>query len=332
MAEISVIIPVYNKEEYLETCIYSISKQAVRDIEIILVDDGSTLSCSNACDKFAAADDRIKVIHQVNGGPAKARNAGIKCASGKYIIFVDSDDMLNEDTLEGLIDIINGQSPDVIISNVEYVNERKKRYNINTDISDTALINMGGADAVVEYFKDKSYFWPNVRFIIKRDFFLANNLFFFEGIRSQEDIEWVPRLISSASTFRLFPKRFYKYILRENTVSSRESFTKYRDLMKISENLWNNSKKAVGVRRAYMVLGAALCIQMTAEKYFGFEKQEKKIFKEWFRLNTFATEVMKTKKIAAIIIKLLGVWTGLIVYSFLAVIKGKIVEAVNNEK
>ena len=100
MALISVIIPVYKVEEYLENCIQSVIKQTVSDLEIILVDDGSPDQCPEICDLWADKDSRIKVIHKENGGLSDARNAGLDIAQGEYLSFVDSDDWIAPDMYE----------------------------------------------------------------------------------------------------------------------------------------------------------------------------------------------------------------------------------------
>ena len=94
MPKITVIVPVYKAEQYLEVCIRSILNQTFKDIEIILIDDGSPDKCPAICDEYAKKDQRIKVIHQKNAGVAVARNEGIRNANGEYITFVDSDDYL----------------------------------------------------------------------------------------------------------------------------------------------------------------------------------------------------------------------------------------------
>ena len=96
---ISVVIPVYRVEKYLEQCVKSVQNQTYKNLEIILVDDGSDDSCPQICDKFAAKDNRIRVIHKENGGLADARNIGTKKATGQYIIYVDSDDWIHEKLL-----------------------------------------------------------------------------------------------------------------------------------------------------------------------------------------------------------------------------------------
>lgn len=92
---ISIIIPIYNVEKYLRRCLDSVVKQAYRNIEIVLVDDGSPDGCPGICDEFASADERIKVIHKENEGLAEARNVGVSAATGEYISFVDSDDFVS---------------------------------------------------------------------------------------------------------------------------------------------------------------------------------------------------------------------------------------------
>ncbi len=90
--KISIIVPVYNVEKYLKECIESILSQTYKNIEIILIDDGSTDNSGKICDEYLKKDSRVKVIHKENGGLSDARNTGIEIASGKYIGFVDSDD------------------------------------------------------------------------------------------------------------------------------------------------------------------------------------------------------------------------------------------------
>ena len=93
---ISVIVPVYQVEEYLDRCVQSIVDQTYTNLEIILVDDGSPDRCPQMCDEWAKRDSRIRVIHKENGGLSDARNAGMQAASGTYIAFVDSDDWVSE--------------------------------------------------------------------------------------------------------------------------------------------------------------------------------------------------------------------------------------------
>jgi len=118
--KVSIIVPVYNVELYLEECLYSIINQTFEDIEIILINDGSTDHSLEIMEKFAKKDNRIKIISQKNKGVSEARNAGILIASGDYILFVDSDDVILTNTIEILYNKIIQTGSDLLLGNVLY--------------------------------------------------------------------------------------------------------------------------------------------------------------------------------------------------------------------
>ena len=111
---ISVIVPVYNVASYLPQCLESILNQDYEDLQVLLIDDGSTDDSGAICDRFAAQDSRIQVIHQENGGAASAKNAGLRAASGKYLSFVDSDDYLEPDVYGFLVKILEETQADAV--------------------------------------------------------------------------------------------------------------------------------------------------------------------------------------------------------------------------
>ena len=113
---ISVIVPVYNVEKYLEKCINSIKNQTYKNLEIILVDDGSPDNCPALCDSLAKTDDRIKVFHKENGGVSSARNLGLENATGEFVAFVDSDDYLEKTYYADMVNLIDNNT-DFVISN-----------------------------------------------------------------------------------------------------------------------------------------------------------------------------------------------------------------------
>lgn len=123
----SVIIPVYNVERYIRQCVESVLSQPYRDVEVILVDDGSTDSSGKACDEFACADKRVKVIHKQNGGLVSARKAGAKAASGDYVVCVDGDDYVTPDAFEVYAHAIEKSGADVICAAAtwQYPSEEK---------------------------------------------------------------------------------------------------------------------------------------------------------------------------------------------------------------
>ena len=118
---ISIIVPVYNVEQYLEKCVCSIINQTYKNLEIILVDDGATDSSGNMCDELAKSDNRIKVYHKENGGLSDARNYGVERATGEYIGFVDSDDYIDSEMYEKLYEAIKKEDVDVAECNFRFI-------------------------------------------------------------------------------------------------------------------------------------------------------------------------------------------------------------------
>ncbi len=123
---ITVIIPVYNAAAYLPACLDSVLSQTYRDIEVIVVDDGSTDGSGDICDDYACRDARVTVYHQPNGGPSAARNKGIEAAGGEYIAFIDCDDVVHEKYLEVLLCEMNRHHADIVQSPYQIIPESKR--------------------------------------------------------------------------------------------------------------------------------------------------------------------------------------------------------------
>ncbi|MBR5223237.1 MAG: glycosyltransferase family 2 protein [Clostridia bacterium] len=128
MPLVSVIVPIYNVENYLKKCVESILNQSHKNLEVILVDDGSTDSCPQICDNFAKFDNRVKVIHKENGGQGSARNLGIDIAKGEYILFVDSDDYIAKNTVELTLNKAKKHNADMVIFDYASVYENGEEF------------------------------------------------------------------------------------------------------------------------------------------------------------------------------------------------------------
>lgn len=137
---ISVIVPVYKVEEYLDRCVQSIVDQTYTNLEIILVDDGSTDRCPQMCDEWACRDSRIRVIHKENGGLSDARNAGMAIASGEYVAFVDSDDWLSCRYIERLYEAIGETGTRLSVCGVRFVEEADAQRAMDTTASEETEI------------------------------------------------------------------------------------------------------------------------------------------------------------------------------------------------
>ena len=151
--KISIIIPVYNMEHYLEKCVKSVLQQSYQYFEVLLVDDGSTDSSGELCDDWAAKDSRIQVIHKENGGLSDARNTGLDAASGNYVSFVDSDDYIAPDMMKKLHDSLLRHDTDMSVCNVFFVDEAGnalEERNQNLPIKDEILTACEAIEKLME--------------------------------------------------------------------------------------------------------------------------------------------------------------------------------------
>lgn len=148
---ISIIVPVYNTSKYLEQCIKSILEQTYKKLEIILVNDGSTDQSPQICEKFRKSDSRITVIHQENQGLSAARNKGIEAATGKYLMFVDSDDYIGKDMVETLYSFLIENNADMSMCSFEYVTDTGDRVDVfNNPVKDEVLSNVESLNKLLE--------------------------------------------------------------------------------------------------------------------------------------------------------------------------------------
>ncbi len=215
---ISVIISVYNIEQYISKCIESVIKQREQNLEIILVDDGSTDASSIIVDKYAKKDNRIKVIHKINGGLSSARNAGLNVASGKYIFFVDGDDFIATNAIEVLAKTMKNHDYDIICFNhyVSYEDKDVKMYSKQRywDVPDDVKYVISSPSACNR--------------VYKRDFLIKNKLYFREGI-IYEDLALIPSLVIFTSKICLIEDFLYYYVIRVNSIMHETKFKKNRD-------------------------------------------------------------------------------------------------------
>lgn len=128
MEKVSVIVPVYNDEKYLKQCIDSILNQTYSNIELILIDDGSTDNSPKICEDYRQRDDRVRVLHKENGGVGSSRNAGLAMATGEYVLFVDNDDWLPENHVEDLYDNLKKNDSDIAVGNFNEFNEERSSF------------------------------------------------------------------------------------------------------------------------------------------------------------------------------------------------------------
>lgn len=316
---LSVIIPVYNCEDYLETCLNSVLNQSFSDFEVILVDDGSKDDSLKICNYFASEHSNIKVFHQQNKGAASARNKGILEACGEYIHFIDSDDKLpdSEWVYKEVFDAIGKLKPDIIFSLRERFDEKMKH------IEDTQqpYIQNGPLDSNILYTVLKHKYTLTmtcpVNKIIKRLLLIENDLYFFEGLHHEED-EWLPRVISKAKSAFFYNEILYCVRHRADSLSAIPShqnrFEKARDKIKIAvsgldfmkaEKLDNQTMRlSVEYYTGYFTAGIAALNLLGNDE---LKKQLRKIINQnWEIWKRNFSYLRKNQKILYLISKIFG--------------------------
>lgn len=220
MSYFSIIIPVYQTEKYLVECIESVLKQELGDYELILVDDGSTDESPKICDQYASQFEEISVIHKRNGGLSDARNIGIRAATGKYLLFLDSDDFWSDSQfLKKLKSGIEHQDCDVMNFHYKYYYEEENQYrDFFSPIDEESLWKMN-ADQRFQYLVEQNqYIASACNKAVSRRLILQNNLYFRVGITS-EDIEWCARLASCSKKMGGCNLDAYCYRQREESIT-----------------------------------------------------------------------------------------------------------------
>ena len=218
---ISVIIPIYNVEEWLWQCVESVLKQTYDDLEIILVDDGSTDNSPAICDKYVKEDSRIKVIHKKNGGLSDARNAGIEVSSGEYIFFLDGDDWLHKDALRILVAFAEAKHCDVVQCSHWYASKDALlfEYRHLSDSESPFVLNRERAMRQLIYNKYlKNFAWGKLyrTLIIKKHLFPFDKYF--------EDSYWQHLIIHDSKNVGIIPQPYYFYRQRNDSISGVVSF------------------------------------------------------------------------------------------------------------
>lgn len=218
---ISVIVPVYKVEAYLDKCVRSIVDQTYRDLEIILVDDGSPDRCAELCDTWAAKDSRIRVIHKKNGGLSDARNAGMAIATGEYIGFVDSDDEIAPDMYRLLLERMTADGSDIAACGVEMVFEDGTPSRMLTPSGTHVLDNRQAMEAIVR----ETYLLQPVWYkLYKTD--LVRDIPFAVG-KCHEDVFWSWQVIARAQKVSVFGTSCYRYLQRSGSIMG-EKFSRKR--------------------------------------------------------------------------------------------------------
>lgn len=241
---LSIIVPVYKTEQYLDDCVNSIVAQTLRDWEMILVDDGSPDNCPRMCDQYAINDSRIKVIHKENGGLSSARNKGISIAQGKYITFVDSDDDIAPDTYKGNIEFMEGH-PDV-----DVVQFPAKRIGWGDNFyHEPNKYYRGRKELILNNYRDTPIDNTVCMKIFRRELF--DKILFREG-HVHEDKTFVLEMLQHINCLYISGIGCYNYYRRDNSIQTTDSYNKTSDWIDTEVSTLKNIYEFHELRREWI--------------------------------------------------------------------------------
>lgn len=291
--KISIIIPVYNVEEYIEQCLKSVLDQTLQDIEIIIVNDGTKDNSMKKIERYLN-DSRIKVINKENGGLSSARNTGLKAAQGEYISFIDSDDFVEKTMMKDLYTSINNKNYDIAFSKVIEYDNKNNILNKRVDKNEFTSFEKKGIYLIEEAGIEV---WNK---IYNRNFLLKNNLFFQEGIIHEDDL-FTRKCFFLAKKVKYVDKYHYYYrVNRDGSImnSIKTSLKEKRkhsykviikELMELEQNYKENRFKSIYLKLIIFKY-ETLLNKIESEKIKEFEKELKK---GWEHFSEIEKEILR---------------------------------------
>lgn len=245
MVSISVIIPVYNMEQYIGKCLDSVINQTLENIEIIVVDDGSNDKSLEICKQYEKKDKRITVVSKKNKGVSSARNEGLKFATGEYISFIDPDDWIENDMLFNMYTNCKKDDYDICMINyiVENINKSfkvelplsKNIYNSRDDIINDILALLIGPESLDS---NPDFIMGSVcRLIVKKDIVKSNNILFYENIKYGEDLLFCLEIFIKSRKVYIDDNAYYHYVRRDDSAVNCYRRNYYNELMDLHYNI-----------------------------------------------------------------------------------------------
>lgn len=275
--KVSIIVPVYNVENYLENCIESILNQTLQDIELILVNDGSTDGCRKICDEYAKKDNRITVIHKDYGGVSSARNAGLDISKGKYIGFVDSDDYVDLEMYDKLYKLCESNNSDIAVCKLGRVIDGKL---INNE-ENLFIKDLNNNEAIEELFKGILYRFSLCNKLFKKSCF--KEISFPEG-RIHEDLSTTYKLFANADKVTYTNYIGYFYVKRNNSILTKtynekriEAFIGWNEILEFMDKNYPNLINQTTLCFGYMVVDHIYYILSQLDDNYNKKRLLKKI-------------------------------------------------------
>lgn len=255
---ISIIIPVYNVEKYIENCLNSVINQTYDNLEILLIDDGSTDSSGNICDKYAETDSRIKVIHKENSGVADTRTLGVSRCNGEYYSFIDSDDYIDKEYIRALYEALIEHQADIACCAIAYVYPDGKKFcPLCQDKDDSFVTTSKGIDIIEDILYGRSLYLPSCCLKLYKKSKIGNIVF--PKYKIGEDFLASMDFYEKADKVVFINKQYYYYLQNDGSVMHSDDPQKYYDMVMSGEEIY---KKAIKIKPALKKAAAHYLMEM----------------------------------------------------------------------
>ena len=267
MKKVTVIVPVYNVESYVKECILSLLEQTYSNLEIIIINDGSTDNSKEICEEIQGKDKRIIYISKKNSGVSDTRNVGIKQSTGDYITFIDSDDFIDNEYIDRMVTQLEECNVDMVVCNYIELYKNSKLSINNNEINDIIITNR---EAITKVFSSRTfggYLWNK---IFKSEIIKKNKLFFNKDIHMCEDMLFICKYLSNCNNVKIISDKIYFYRMRQSSMVWNKSISKYITLY----NSYNEIYKLLYKMNIdmsdfyYMVLNSIFSNDLYNEKIF----------------------------------------------------------------
>lgn len=282
----SIIVPIYNIKDYLRKCVNSLLAQDCQDYEIILVDDGSSDGSSELCDAFSEKHEIVRVIHKTNGGLSDARNAGIHIAKGRYILFVDGDDYIEQNCLSRIFQSCLEQNfPEVLFLNILKVFPDGKEIFLDEKMRKDKIYGRGSLE-VLSYISSLRKYPASVGCkLVLRECILSNNLFFEYGAKS-EDLDWTKKVLFNARSFGCYNGKYYYYRQnREGSISNSLSYNNFNDICMVIDRWIEEANKSSLERKKILYSFSCYEYKILLAIYYEVENCYRKYAMGWLKKN-----------------------------------------------
>ena len=303
--KISVIVLVCNIEKYLPQALESLAGQTFRDIEVIMVNDGSRDGSGEICRQYAERYDSFRLVEQENGGISSARNTGLRAATGEYVFFLDGDDLFHKDFVNSFSAILAGGEYDCILGRMSYFTTDPSQARQDGFLSQEKVLSYDtGKQAFVALTAGGRWFMTGVRGLYRRSFLLENGLWMRDSLRYSEDQEWTIRMLSCAGKTGInsFPGYYYREN-RPGSLMNTLSLKKVRDTVEIYKEWYglcqNRAPEDAFLNALYLQIGRRFSSLMCTS-CDRIRKEEKREFYKYIKENRYLLQCTDDRKVRMI--------------------------------